>query len=261
MLKIFYSNILDGNMNMNQKFYPEYMTKEDIKKDFKLRRQLFGERNNFDGLKIIVPSQKSNANPQNNYKDGHYERITPDMINGYEDLYDLDIYADILMIDDKLPNIALAYPSADCPIIFATDKIHNVTAMAHCGAEYIDRELPSQIIDALRQETDVLPEYIDIYVGPHGKKESYAYDCYPKWAKNPSIWENAIVEEKDNLLHIDMEKAILKQLYNQNLHPENITICDIDTIKNPLYYSNSAARYDQNKAGRFYQGCIYQKTK
>ena len=274
MLRIFTSTILDGNMNTNKNFYPECMDKDDIKRDFKVRREILGTIKGFDGLKVLTPIQKSRPNLvgkskeeqlellskyYSKYPDGNYVRVNREMIEGYKDLFDLDIHSDILMIDDTLPRVALAYPVADCPVLFAEDKIHNVVAMAHCGGEFIDRELPSQLIDALRQETDILPEYIHVYIGPHAKKESFTYDCYPKFIQDPYLWKDAIVEDGKGLLHIDMEKAILNQLYSQNLHPENIQVSEIDTITDPMYYSNNAGRFEKYKQGRFYEGCFYEE--
>lgn len=273
MLRIFTSTILDGNMNTDKKFYPKDMDKEIIKNNFKLRRELLGIVNGFDGLKIITPIQKQRPNLDEktsdeqlelvikyntSYPDGHYVRINKEMIDGYEDLYDLDIHSDILMIDDSLPRIALAYPVADSPVIFAEDKINNVVAMAHCGGEYIDRELPIQLIEALRQETDILPECINVYVGPHAKKENYTYECYPKFIQNPNNWKDAVIEGKDKLLHINMDKAILDQLYKQNIHLDNIEISDVDTVTNSMFYSNNAGRFNKNKQGRFYEGCFFE---
>ena len=138
------------------------------------------------------------------------------MIEPYEDLYDLDIYSDILMIDSSIPNVALAYPVADCPVIIAEDNKKKVAAMAHCGGEYIDRELPGQLIDSLRQEIDSDPNDIFVYVGPHAQKDSFTYDCFPRFIRNEKNWEDCL-EEKNGLIHIDMSKAIIKQLNSRKV--------------------------------------------
>lgn len=118
------------------------------------------------------------------------------MIQGYSDLYDLDIYSDILMVGRELPGIALAYPVSDCPVVFVQDMKNEVVAMAHCGGEYIDRELPYQMVDAIREETDAKMEDIGVYVGPHIQKESYTYDRFPKWIQNYNIWGRSIIRKK-----------------------------------------------------------------
>lgn len=270
-LKFFYSTIKNGNMNTAARFYPEGMTKEEIRKDFDERRIKLGKEFGYSGLKVLTPIQKVRPNLENKteeetkvlmekynskYQDGHYEKITKEMIEGYEDLYDLDIYSDILMMDSSIKNVALAYPVADCPVVFAEDTKKHVVAMAHCGGEYIDRDLPGQLIDSLYEELDSNPRDISVYVGPHAVEKSFTYDSFPKFIQNKSRWEGCLREE-NGLIHINMEKAILMQLAQRSVSLEKTTISTIDTITNSRFYSNNRARLDKEKAGRFYTGCFY----
>lgn len=271
-LNYFYSIISDGNMNTNKNFYPEGMTREEIKVDFTERRIKLGKQHGFDGLKILTPIQKSRPNYvgktleeqqrllenyKSKYQDGYYVRITQEMIAPYEDLYDLDIYSDILMIDDSIPGVALAYPVADCPVIIAEDTKNHVAAMAHCGGEYIDRDLPGQLIDSLYEELDSNPYDISVYIGPHAQEESFTYDCHPKFIHNDSRWDGCLREE-NGLIHINMDRAIWMQLNQRGVSLENINSSKIDTITDSRFYSNNKARFDKEKAGRFYTGCFYQ---
>ena len=274
-LKYFYSTIKDGNMNTDPKFYKEGMTKEEIRGDFTKRRIKLGEQDGFDGLRIITPIQKSKPSLEgktreekrilldkynSKYPDGYYVRITEEMIEGYKDLYNLDIYADILMIGSELPKIALAYPTADCPVVFVEDTKNEVVAMAHCGGEYIDRKLPSQMIDAIREETDAKTEDLNVFVGPYAHKENFTYDRIPSWAQDFSVWSRAL-ENKCGYIHVDMELAIRRQLLEQGIDSSNIQFSCLDTITNPELYSNNQARFHIEKAGRFYSGCFYEKSK
>ena len=274
-LKYFYSTIEDGNMNTSPRFYKEGMTKEEIRKDFTERRIKLGEKERFNGLNIITPIQKSRPNLEGKteeekqnllkkynqkYPDGYYVRITEEMIEGYEDLYDLDIYSDILMIGAELPKIALSYPVADCPVVFIEDTKNKVVAMAYCGGEYIDRRLPSQMIDAIREETDAKTEDIKVFVGPYAHKENFTYDGIPKWVQDFSVWSMALVN-KSGYVHIDMELAIKNQLLKQGIDISNIEFSCLDTITDPRLYSNNRSRFDVEKEGRFYSGCFYEKSK
>lgn len=274
-LEYFYSTIKNGNMNTNPNYYKDGMTKEEIRKDFNNRRIELGREFNYPGLRVLTPIQKSRPDLEgktkeekkilidkydSKYPDGHYVRITNDMIEGYEDLYDLDIYADILMMDSSVTDTALAYPTADCPVIIARDNHKNVAALAHCGGEYIDRELPGQIIDALREEFNSNPSDISIYIGPHAKKENFTYDRIPKFIQNPKYWEGCLIEE-NGLIHINMDKAILMQLASRGIRLNNIRINEYDTITNPNFYSNNAARFDSSRIGRFYTGCFFKEDK
>lgn len=310
-LKIFYSTIEDGNMNTNSSFYPEGMTKDEITKNFYVRRLILGRTLGFDGSKILIPSQKQFPNitgkteekqrellekyyfsyPNGKsiqinkeliekelksleekeksvlkkyytvHYDDHDEVPTDDKINellekGYQDYYEIDLPADILMIDHTMPGVSLAYPVADCPVVFAEDIKNGVTAMAHCGGEYIDRELPGQIIDALTTKVSSKPEDIKVTVGPHVQAESYTYDCMPRWIKNEEKWKNSLNEDTDGLLHINMKRAIINQLIEREVRLENIFVSNIDTKTDPRFYSNSNSK----KPGRFYTGCFYSKN-
>lgn len=58
-LNFFFSTIANGNMNTNKAFYPENMTKEEIRKDFNERRIKLGKDIGYCGLKVLTPIQKS----------------------------------------------------------------------------------------------------------------------------------------------------------------------------------------------------------
>lgn len=270
-LNYFYSTISHGNMNTNKNFYPEGMTKEEIRRDFDERRIELGKEFNYPGLNLLTPIQKSRPVLNNKtdeeikllmekynskYEDGHYVRITKEMIEPYEDLYNLDIYADILMMDSSITDVALAYPVADCPVVFARDNRHDAVAMAHCGGEYIDRDLPGQLIDSLYEEFDSDPRDISVYIGPHAQEASFTYDSFPKFIKNESRWEGCLTEV-NGLIHINMSKAILMQLAQRSVALESTYISQFDTITDPRFYSNNRSRFEKEKAGRFYTGCFY----
>lgn len=273
-LNYFYSTIAHGNMNTAARFYKEGMSKEEIRKDFDERRIKLGKEFGYSGLKVLTPIQK--ARPvltgkteeeikvlmdkyNSKYQDGHYVKVTKEMIEGYEDLYNLDIYADILMMDSSITDVALTYPVADCPVIFARDMKNDVVAMAHCGGEYIDRDLPGQLIDSLYEEYDSNPHDISVYVGPHASEKSFTYDSFPKFIENEKRWEGCLTEV-NGLIHINMEKAILMQLAQRSVSLENTHVSCLDTITDPRFYSNNRARFEQEKAGRFYTGCFYSEN-
>jgi len=274
-LNYFYSTISDGTMSMNPKFYKEGMTSEEMKQDFTKRRIAFGETRGFDGLKIVTQSQKSKPllegatkkeeqilldKYNSKYPDGHYVKITEEMIEGIEDLHDLKIDADILMMDSLLPKTALAYPVNDFPVVFVEDTKNKVVAMAYCGGEYIDRFLPSQMIDAIREETDAKLRDISVYIGPHAKKESFVFCGIPKWVQNFSAWSEAITNQY-GYFYVDMNNAITNQLLNQGIEACNIVVSSIDTVTDPKFYSYHEFLSHKKEVGKFYTGCYYEKVK
>ena len=237
-----------GSMSGKSKFYKN-KTKEEIKKDLLERRKKLGDYFGFDGTKIIVPYQNLDK-----HKEGHYENVT-EMVSDILiddpncDLWNLDIPCDIMIIENSLKGVMMAYPVADCPVVMATNG--DVIAFAHCGAKEIDRFLPYKVIDALRSVKDIDISDINVLVGPSASKESYIYETYPKWAKNP-VWDMCI-EEVDNGYSIDLKKTIKLELKYAGL--KDCYIDSRDTITNDLFYSNYAAFHGkEDKSGRFLVG-------
>lgn len=144
---------------------------------------------------------------------------------------------------------------ADCPILIVEDRRKGVTALSHCGASYIDRELPKDTIRALQKEYQSNLEDLYVYVGSCAKKESYIYDTYPRWANNTYMWKDNI-EEKEDGFHINMNGAIRIQL--EELGITHIEESPLDTITNDKFYSHygsgkgNNAKFGQNFVGFFY---------
>ena len=253
-IKIFETGTTDGIMSKNPKFYPENYTEEQIRDDFLTTRIKIGKKYGFDGKKIFQALQKTDIN-KINYPDGTYHLITEEDINN-DDLWYVEIPSDILVIEEKHKNIVVGNQMADCPILIVEDRKQGITALSHCGAPYINRELPYQTVEALIKNFNSQPENLYVYIGSNSKKESYIYDKYPTWATNESVWKNYIVK-KDNKYYIDTEGAIIKQLEEKGL--KNITISPHDTVKSDKYYSHSASyngnkdKFGQNFVGFFYE--------
>ena len=254
-LRYFFSTREDGVMNTNSAYYKEGMTKEEIRKEYTNNKIKFGIKEGFDGRRVLTQIQK-NSNNNIAYPDGKSIKVTNELVEGYEDLYDLDLYADILTMDSNVKNVVLAYPVADCPVVFVHDNYKNAVGMAHCGVEFINRDLPGQIVDAMRENYDSKIIDLSVYIGPFIHSESYKYDMYPTWATNEYNWRNCIWKER-NLYRIDIETAILRQLHDKGIDEYSIYASAFDTATNPKFYSNRASKKDPSKLGRFYEGCYF----
>lgn len=270
-LQIFSSTIYDGNMNTNPAFFEPGLSKQQIQRRFYQQRMQLGKRYGFHGMNILVPTQKSFPNLdglnreeqeeamrkyESQYEDGHYIRITKDKIENVYDLYNCNISADILMIGSELPRIVLAYPVADCPVVFVEDTKKQVVSMAHCGGEYIDRGLPGQIVDSLMEEVDSRPNDLRVVIGPHIHKENYIYDQFPKYIRHESVWDGCLTEIH-GAIHIDMTEAIINQMKNRGVSLEQIESSPIDPYLDSRYYSHRASCVLGREEGRFYTGCFY----
>lgn len=249
---IFESTVQDGPMSIQKQFYSDDMSKQNRKENLLKRRLSLGEKKGFNGKRIIIPSQNCNQN-------GTYTVINEKTTDGYDDLWDLDIPSDIFLLEEKTKSIALAYPVADCPVLIAEDTQNKVTALTHCGAEFINRELPIDLIKSLEQHTNAKKEDIILYMSSCADVEHYTYDNYPSWATNKAVWKHHIF--KDNgYYHIDLRGSVLEQLENYRISKDQITVNPKDTITNPTLYSNSATYHNiPNKNGRFLVGCFYKE--
>lgn len=255
-IKIFEQGKGLGVFSANEKFYPEGTSKEERDRLFAETRIRLGEKLNLDGRKIFQAHQKTATNNVE-YEDGKYIVITKEHMTKLDYWNEL-LYCDILIISKDFPNIIVGNQMADCPVIIVEDRKLGVTALAHCGASYIDRKLPVQTVEALQKEynsnLDDLYVYITAYIG----KENYTYDCYPKWATNKEVWEGAITKDND-IYHIDMLTAIIKQLSKIGI--KNIEHSKINTYTDPNYYSHAAIYSGhEDKKGQNFVGFYYTES-
>lgn len=252
-IKIFETGITEGIMSRNKKFYSDTLTQEEINAIFLKTRIKAGKINNFDGKKVFQAKQKTETNGVE-YRDGTYIVLNEEHMKK-EDFWYEDLPADILIISNKYPNIVVGNQMADCPIVIAEDRKLGATSLAHCGASYTNRKLPIQTIEALQKEYNSKLEDIYVYITSCVSKESYIYDCYPKWATNKDVWKDAIVE-KNNNYYIDMLTAIINQLRKIGIN--NITYSQEDTVTSPKFYSHSAfAKGNNSKKGQNFVGFYY----
>lgn len=255
-LVIFETNRNEGCMSIAKKFYPQNYTTEQIKSALNKVKNKAGKKYHFDGNKILQPQQKD-VLFKYDYPDGTYVKINNTHLTK-EDLWDEELPCDILIIDTKYPNIVIGHRMADCPVIIAEDRKHQVVAVSHSGSLQINREVPKWTIEALTKEANSNPSDIYVYIGSCIKKESYQYDKYPLWATNKKVWENAI-EKRNNIYHIDLISAIKNQLKEEQIPESNITISPYDTYLSPDYYSHTEEkRHSEKEIGQNFVGCFYQ---
>ncbi len=253
-----------GNMNTAARFFEEGMPFSERQKIFLDRRMAFGRDHGFDGHKVFMADQVDGSR----YLKGEGGRIGSSFVlsqdyvdanpNGWS-----DIPEDILIITDQVPGVVAGHPVADCPVVMITDLKKGYTAVGHCSAEMIDARLPMMIADSLVEACGSRDEDLLAYVGACAGS-LWTYDTYPKWAKDSSVWRDAIVaKEKDGktFFSIDMRKAIRKQFVERNL--DKFGFHPMDTITDPEYYSNFAASpsgfSDSSKIGRQFVGAFYQE--
>lgn len=255
-LVIFETNNQEGIMSKSKKFYPASYTEEDIKNDLLKVREKIGEKYNFDGKKILQPTQKD-VDFIEDYPDGAFKKVSEINLD-VADLWEEKIPCDILILTATDPKIVVGHRMADCPVLIIEDRAQQVVAVSHCGASQINRKVPFYTEEALLKEYNSKKENLYAYIGSCIKKDNYIYDCYPKWATNKDVWEGCLTKD-NNLYSIDLVTAITNQL---NIDKNHITISPIDTYKDPKYYSHtSEVRKEQKPLGQNFVGAFYQEQR
>ncbi len=251
---IFETNKLDGKMSKNPKFYPEGTSEEERYAKFAEDRVNLGKKFGIDGRHMLRTRQKG-LSPVD-YPDGHYILVDESYMTKDDWFYE-DVIADIIIISEKYPNVIIGNPQADCPVIICEDRRKGYTALSHCGAAYINRKLPRDTVKALIDCCNSDINDIYVYVGSCIKKESYIYDCYPKWATADDVWDGYIIKDGDNY-HIDLPGAIEKQM--KEIGITHLEISPIDTAKDPNYYSHTEeVRGTQKEGGQNFVGFFYKE--
>ena len=240
---------LYGNMNTNKNFYPGIFNKSERDAAFLARRIRLGNDYGFDGHKVFMADQKDNT--------GSWFEITKEYVNDHPMGWP-DIDEDILILSKDNKGVVIGQPAADCPVIIVYDTKKEVAAVAHCSAYQIDLKMPKYVIEALKQAYDSKNDDIIAYISSCAGTD-YAYDSYPKWAKDEKLWQDSI-KEHNGLFHIDLRKAVLKELEEENL--KRIVVSQIDTINNKGFYSNYAYKKGNTfKNGRNFVGCFFNDPK
>ena len=253
-LRILNTGNMYGTLTTEATFYKEGMPFDERKAIFLERRKKVAEAKKyaFDPYKFYMPSQNG---------EGKAVELTREMVEAYEDGWDLDIPSDILIVTNKTPGVVAGFPVADCPVIIASDLRNGVTATAHCSAEMIDKYLPKMIVEELQSKYNSKLEEIYVYVGAHAGND-WTYDKWPFFAKE-TFWEKTgAIKEENGSYKIDLRKAILNQLNPNDF--ETFIVNDDNTITNPNYYSNSIYNHGKGpkeKNGMHFEGAYYQKVK
>lgn len=238
---------------MNTGSFPKDYTREQKQKAFNENRKKVGDYYGFDWHKMFMADQK--------HEKGTYFEITKEYVEENKSGW-TDIPEDILVITSKTPGVVIGHPVADCPVVMMTDEKQGISAIAHCSAELIDKKMPMMVADALTKAYNSKEENIKTYISACAG-EGWTYNKYPNWAKDEKLWKAGIEADENGIFHINIRKVILKQLKERKLELENIMFNMDDTIKDPDYYSNSAASpYGLNqkeKAGRNFAGLFYKE--
>lgn len=260
-VRILYSTRANGPMTENPEFYPG-KTAEEIKTDYTRRKDLIGVLHDFSGDKILIPREDEEF--KFNYRVPLYD-ATDEVISIYEqnpniNLSDIEINCDIMLIRSKIlsviPNIAMAHSTSDDPVLIITTP--RTISIAYCDGKKIDSGFPRMAIDAIKAKTNTPFTDMGVCFGPFAQPVSLAKsDGLPEYVKNDEVWSNCIIQTDPELIRIDFEHAIRKQIADDV--GRLLIFSNINTITDSRFYSDCASIKDPSKKGKHLFGA-YCKT-
>lgn len=241
---------LYGNMSKHPKFYPEYYSEDDCKRECLKHRILAGDDLGFDGRRMFMPKQSDLT--------GTYLEVTNDLVLSNDDCFHIEIPEDILIMNNDVEDVIIGHSVGDCSVVMCYDRRQDVVAASHCGAREVDLKMPIFVVDSLKKTYNSRDEDILTYVSACAGN-SWQYDRYPVWAKDLKFWDK-FIKEKNSVYKIDLKSAILSQLHSRNI--KDIIVSPVDTIIDDDFYSNSATYAgNTHKDGRHYAGVYFKRKK
>ena len=157
--------------------------------------------------------------------------------------------ADALITNRK--NVPIAVFSADCvPVLFMDDK-NGVIAAAHSGWRGTVQRIAQKTAGKMINKYGSNPADIMIAIGP-----SIQEDCFEVGDDVAEIFINEfgadIAKKYGERYHVNMQKAIIKQLTELGIPRENIDDCGICTACNTdLLYSHRKMGNERGNLGAF----------
>ena len=142
------------------------------------------------------------------------------------------VLAEVVATQEK--NIALFLLTADCLPMSFFDPSTQTIALAHISRVTLTKKLPQKTVDFLKNTFGVDPVDLLIQIGPHIKKESYAFTL-PLTSIDPVLKTH--IEQKNGYAHIDLLGASIEQLTVSGVMEEHISVSPIDTGSSAEYFS------------------------
>jgi copper oxidase (laccase) domain-containing protein len=131
-------------------------------------------------------------------------------------------------------NLPLFLLTADCQPMCFFDPVTETIALAHVSRVTLGKELPQKVVGFMSETFGVKPEDLLVYIGPHIRKESYAFPL-PLPAVDPLLAPH--IYEANRMAHIDLLGASIEALTTSGVASENISVSEIDTATSDNHFS------------------------
>ncbi len=147
------------------------------------------------------------------------------------------IPAEVLITQKR--GTALFLLTADCIPLSLYDPKTETIALVHISRKTFVQQLVQKTLGFLHTTFGVEPANLLIHLGPHIKKESYAFSL-PLQEESKELIE--YTEIRDSYAHIDLEKGSLAHLTHAGVLLEHITVSPIDTGSSSEHFSYFRAK-------------------
>ena len=157
--------------------------------------------------------------------------------------------ADALITNER--KVPLMTTHADCVPLFFLDKKHSVIALAHSGWRGTVKGIGLNVIRKMKDEYD--SDYEDILVGIGPSIQEDCFEVGDEVAEQfIDIFGADTAVRYGEKYHVNMQKAIKKQLMNEGIPETNIDDCGICTSCNSdLLFSHRKTNGKRGNLGAF----------
>ena len=218
-LNIFTSNVKDGIISKDKKYFPN-LTKEEVELLYEVNVRKFLSKYNLDYEKATILNEKNN-------------RMTSHVVT--ED--NKKLKDKILILKEQTKNIPILVETDDDPVIVGSatdDEDKKIAVIGKASIENLNENLIHEMIEALIKETGRAPFETTFYIGPCPSKENYLIKD-KTILKHPLF--NSALEKKGRKTYLDIRYAIFNELYLEIVDPNSIYFDSTDTASSSKYYS------------------------
>lgn len=145
----------------------------------------------------------------------------------------------------KDPEVSLGVKPADCVVFTAHGRNRDgdsVLGLGHMSYHMVDMNLAFDAIQALIQD-GVDPQTLKVAIGPSIAMDNYSFPMKDRGLiQHDEFWHGGLQEREDRL-HLDLEKATVGQLVAAGILPANIEVVRQDTFKAAANREGLSDRY------------------
>ncbi len=154
------------------------------------------------------------------------------------------------MVTDA-PAVTVLTLHADCMPVFVADRRTRAAGVCHAGWKGVSMNIAAGMLQKLKNGYGSKPEDILVGIGPH-----IMDCCFEVQEDVAGVFRNAfgggVIEQKEGKLFVNLQRAVLMQLKEAGIPPENITCANLCTsCRDDLFFSHRRDRGMTGAMGSF----------